>query len=117
MLAASCVRSVQNGMVVNTASERAEKSRALMVELLTADQPKISHDASSHFNLMSLMNGVSKSRFPPREACHVPLLDDSHVAMNVNLDACIHCNLCVGPVVKFRSMTLLGWLDVVMNRR
>ena len=34
VLAASCIRPVQNGMVVNTASERAIKSRALVVEFL-----------------------------------------------------------------------------------
>ena len=108
VLAASCVRSVQNGMVVKTASERAIKSRALIVELLAADQPEISHDVSSHFNLMSLMNGVSESRFPPREACHVPLLDDSHVAMNVNLDACIHCNLCVRACREVQVNDVIG---------
>ena len=95
VLAASCIRPVQDGMVVNTASERAEKSRALVVELLAADQPDQPHDASSHFLDMAALNDVSESRFPAREACHVPLLDDSHVAMSVNLDACIHCNLCV----------------------
>lgn len=108
VLAASCVRSVQNDMVVKTASERAIKSRALIIELLAADQPEISHDASSHFSLMSLMNGVSESRFPPREACHVPLLDDSHVAMSVNLDACIHCNLCVRACREVQVNDVIG---------
>ena len=48
VLAASCIRPVQDGMVVHSASERAQKSRALVVEL-TADQPKAAHDVSSHF--------------------------------------------------------------------
>ena len=62
-------------MVVNTASERAEKSRALVVELLAADQPDQPHDASSHFLDMAALNDVSESRFPAREACHVSLND------------------------------------------
>ncbi|MEM9426262.1 MAG: formate dehydrogenase subunit alpha [Pseudomonadota bacterium] len=94
-LVASCIRPVAEGMAVKTASERAEKSRKLVAELLVADQPEVKHDASSHFWDMAAANGVSESRFPAVEETRVPLLDNSHVAMNVNLDACIHCNLCV----------------------
>ena len=94
-LVASCIRPVAEGMVVRTDTERAEKSRALVVELLAADQPAVVHDASSHFWDMAAANGVSESRFPAKEPAKIPLLDDSHVAMRVNLDACIHCNLCV----------------------
>jgi formate dehydrogenase major subunit len=108
VLAASCIRPVQDGMVVNTASERAEKSRALVVELLAADQPDQPHDASSHFLDMAALNDVSESRFPAREACHVPLLDDSHVAMSVNLDACIHCNLCVRACREVQVNDVIG---------
>ena len=108
VLAASCIRPVQDGMVVNTASERAEKSRALVVELLAADQPDQPHDASSHFLDMAALNDVSDSRFPAREACHVPLLDDSHVAMSVNLDACIHCNLCVRACREVQVNDVIG---------
>ena len=95
VLAASCIRTVQEGMVVRSNSERATKSRALVVELLAADQPVTAHDASSHFVEMAKLNNVDGSRFPAKDPSHVPLLDDSHVAMRVNLDACIHCNLCV----------------------
>jgi formate dehydrogenase major subunit len=108
VLAASCIRPVQDGMVVHTNTARAEKSRALVVELLAADQPDTAHDASSHFNAMAALNGVSESRFPARDACHVPLLDDSHVAMNVNLDACIHCNLCVRACREVQVNDVIG---------
>ncbi|MDC3235049.1 formate dehydrogenase subunit alpha [Candidatus Puniceispirillum sp.] len=108
VLAASCIRPVQDGMVVHSASERAQKSRALVVELLAADQPKTAHDVSSHFLDMAAMNGVSESRFPARDACKVPLLDNSHVAMNVNLDACIHCNLCVRACREVQVNDVIG---------
>ncbi len=94
-LVASCIRPAADGMVVKTDSDRAEKSRAMVMELLVADQPEEAHDTSSHFWDMAKLNDVSDSRFPAKEAEKIPLLDDSHVAMRVNLDACINCNLCV----------------------
>ncbi|MFY2822806.1 formate dehydrogenase subunit alpha [Ruegeria sp. MALMAid1280] len=94
-LVASCIRPAADGMVVKTDSDRAEKSRTMVMELLVADQPEEAHDTSSHFWDMAKLNDVSDSRFPAKEAEKIPLLDDSHVAMRVNLDACINCNLCV----------------------
>ncbi|WP_282022393.1 formate dehydrogenase subunit alpha [Ruegeria faecimaris] len=94
-LVASCIRPAADGMVVKTDSDRAEKSRAMVMELLVADQPEEAHDKSSHFWDMAELNDVSNSRFPAKEAEKIPLLDDSHIAMRVNLDACINCNLCV----------------------
>ncbi|NOD97364.1 formate dehydrogenase subunit alpha [Ruegeria sp. HKCCD6228] len=94
-LVASCIRPAADGMVVKTDTDRAEKSRAMVMELLVADQPEQPHDASSHFWDMAKLNDVSDSRFPAKEPEKIPLLDDSHVAMRVNLDACINCNLCV----------------------
>jgi len=97
VLVASCIREVAEGMVVNTESARAEASRKMVMELLLADQPAQpeAHDRSSHLWDMAELTGVSSSRFKPMEKDRVPLLDDSHVAMRVNLDACIQCNLCV----------------------
>src|SRR3974377_1762923 len=37
--------------------------------------------------------GIDVARFPEREK--MPASARSHPAMAVNLDACIHCNLCV----------------------
>ena len=38
----------------------------------------------------------------------MPLLDDSHVAMRVNLDACIHCNLCVRACREVQVNDVIG---------
>jgi formate dehydrogenase major subunit len=108
VLVASCIRRVADGMVVKTDTERAEKSRALVIELLVADQPEKAHDASSHFWDMAALNGVTKSRFPAMEPNFVPLLDASHVAMSVNLDACIHCNLCVRACREVQVNDVIG---------
>ncbi len=109
-LAASCIRTPADGMVVNTTSERAEKSRAMVMELLLADQParREAHDRSSHLWDMAEATGVSESRFPAIETDRVPLLDDSHVAMQVNLDACIHCNLCVRACREVQVNDVIG---------
>ncbi len=94
VLAASCIRTPREGMVVKSASARAEKARAMVFELLVADQPKreTSHDPESKFWNWASDIGVTESRFPQRETW-AP--DTSHTAMAVNLDACINCNLCV----------------------
>ncbi|MGB0411763.1 MAG: formate dehydrogenase subunit alpha [Pikeienuella sp.] len=110
VLAASCVREVSPGMVVKTEGERSEKARAMVMELLVTDQPErdTAHDKSSHLWDMADAQGVADSRFPAIEKTRVPLLDDSHVAMKVNLDACIHCNLCVRACREVQVNDVIG---------
>ena len=57
VLAASCIRTPTQGMVVNTETPRADTARKLVVEMLLADQPErdTSHDKSSHFWKMAEM--------------------------------------------------------------
>jgi len=109
-LVASCIRPVSEGMVVTTDSARAVKARKLVVEMLAADQPDrdAAHDKSSHFWDMAEAQGVDESRFPAIEETRVPLLDASHVAMSVNLDACIHCNLCVRACREVQVNDVIG---------
>ena len=110
VLAASCIREPSEGMVVTTNNPRAENARKMVMELLVADQPKQdeAHDKSSHLWDMAELNGVSESRFPKLEAGRIPLLDDSHVAMSVNLDACISCNLCVQACREVQVNDVIG---------
>ena len=95
VLAASCIRKPTAGMKVTTQSERAASARKLVMELLLADQPARAdaHDPASRLWHWAEAQGVSESRFPARDT-H-PDADLSHPAMAVNLDACIHCTLCV----------------------
>ncbi|PID62222.1 MAG: formate dehydrogenase subunit alpha [Gammaproteobacteria bacterium] len=110
VLAASCIRQPTDGMVVLTGSERATKSRRMVMELLLADQPERStaHDRSSHFWAMAEMQGVHASRFPKVEIERTPEIDRSHVAMQVALDACIHCNLCVRACREVQVNDVIG---------
>ncbi len=110
VLAASCIRLPTEGMVVNTQNPRSVSARKLVVEMLMADQPEQStaHDKSSHFWDMAAMQNISVSRFPAMEKQRVPLLDASHLAMSVNLDACIHCNLCVRACREVQVNDVIG---------
>ena len=107
VLAASCIRTPSPGMKVNTASERAKKSREMVFELLASDQPKreVAHDPESKFWNWADKVGVDESRFPAREAI-AP--DPSHRAMRVNLDACINCNLCVRACREVQVNDVIG---------
>ena len=109
-LVASCIREARDGMVVTTNSSRAETARRLVVEMLLADQPEreAAHDKSSHLWDMAEMQGVTDSRFPRLEEGRIPLLDDSHVAMRVNLDACIQCGLCVRACREVQVNDVIG---------
>ncbi|HET7411936.1 MAG TPA: formate dehydrogenase subunit alpha [Pararhizobium sp.] len=109
-LAASCIRTPAPGMKVVSQSDRARTARKMVTELLLADQParEEAHDRSSHFWQMADMQGLSDSRFPRLESTRIPLLDGSHAAMRVNLDACIHCNLCVRACREVQVNDVIG---------
>jgi len=109
-LAASCIREPAEGMVVTTDQPREVQARKMVMELLVADQPEQpdAHDKSSHLWDMAAVQGVESSRFPTMDADHIPLLDDSHVAMSVNLDACIQCGLCVRACREVQVNDVIG---------
>ncbi len=94
VLAASCLRRPAPGMVVRAATDRAERSRRMVMELLLADQPprERARDPQSELWRWAETMRQTTSRFPARPA---PPPDRSHPAMAVHLDACIHCTRCV----------------------
>jgi formate dehydrogenase major subunit len=95
------------GMKVKTATERATKARAMVMELLVADQPQraTSHDPTSHFWSQADFVSVTESRFAA-SARWQP--DASHPAMRVNLDSCIQCNLCVRACREVQVNDVIG---------
>ncbi len=107
VLAASCIRTPSPGMKVSTGSGRARSARNLVMELLVADQPprEVAHDPASKLWNWADDMGVTTSRFPIRRP---PAPDSSHVAMRVNLDACIHCNLCVRACREVQVNDVIG---------
>ena len=110
VLQPSCHRAATEGMVVRAATERAERSRRTVMELLLADQPppERAHDRSSRLWQWAKEMGIRESRYPARAEVAVPKPDPSHVAMRVNLDACIHCNLCVRACREVQVNDVIG---------
>ena len=107
VLAASCLRTPTKGMVVTTNNERAKKAQSLVMELLVTDQPQrnVAHDQQSHLWQWADKLEISSSRFEAREA---PAMDNSHPAMQVALDACIQCNLCVRACREVQVNDVIG---------
>ncbi|MDF1748931.1 MAG: formate dehydrogenase subunit alpha [Alphaproteobacteria bacterium] len=106
-LAASCIRTPSEGMVVKSASDRAKSSRDMVFELLLADQPEreVAHETDSKFWTWIDKMDVETSRFPKRQTYAT---DASHTAMRVNLDACINCNLCVRACREVQVNDVIG---------
>ena len=107
VLAASCIRMPAAGMKVKTQSDRAKAARRMVTELLLADQPPrdVAHDPDSELWQIVTRQKLEAGRFPRRAA---PAPDRSHPAMAVNLDACIHCNLCVRACREVQVNDVIG---------
>ncbi|MEA2989724.1 MAG: formate dehydrogenase major subunit, partial [Alphaproteobacteria bacterium] len=107
VLAASCIRTPAPGMKVKTQTERAKNARRMVAELLLTDQPAeaLAHDPDSELWQIVRRQNIAPGRFP-RDARPAP--DRSHVAMAVNLDACIHCNLCVRACREVQVNDVIG---------
>ena len=128
VLAASCRRRVADGMVVRTDTERADKSRRMVFELLAADMPETPVDGTSPFHEWLDTFGIEGRRLPSAErgiatstdhadvseampSAQAPLHDVSNPAIAVNLDACIACNLCVRACREVQVNDVLGMAD------
>ena len=107
VLAASCIRTPTDGMVVNSDNHRAKNARKMVMELLVADQPprEAAHDPESELWRYAESQQVEAARFPAKPAA-VP--DDSHPAIAVNMDACIQCNLCVRACREVQVNDVIG---------
>ena len=103
-LAASCCRSPSNGMVINTQSERAVCARNIVMELLSTDVDQ-QVAAGSAFDLLADSMQIKSSRFPKTKKHQN---DNSHPAIAVNLEACIHCNLCVRACREIQVNNVIG---------
>ncbi|MEL6920507.1 MAG: formate dehydrogenase subunit alpha [Pseudomonadota bacterium] len=111
-LAASCIRKVSDGMVVRTDTERADKSRRMVFEMLAADMPPrdASPDDQSVFWQWAQAWGIDGGHARlPKYGIEAPLGHDlSNPAIAVNLDACIACGLCVRACREVQVNDVLG---------
>ncbi|MEL6751627.1 MAG: 2Fe-2S iron-sulfur cluster-binding protein, partial [Pseudomonadota bacterium] len=112
-LAASCTRKATDGMVVKTTGERAEKSRAMVFELLAADMKARDEaaDGGSSFWQWAESFGIDgrDQRLPGSTPLSADgIHDTTNPAIAVNLDACIACNLCVRACREVQVNDVLG---------
>ena len=107
VLAASCIRTPTEGMVVHSENHRAKTARKTVMELLVADQPSrdTAHDPDSKLWRYAETQDVDAARFPAKSS---PAPDSSHPAIAVNMDACIQCNLCVRACREVQVNDVIG---------
>jgi len=100
-LSASCIRKPENGMTVNTHSEKATKSREMVFELLLSDQQEPEGDFKRWLGDMN----IQEKRFPGKNQISN---DDSHSAILVDLNKCIHCKLCIQACHDIQGNNVIG---------
>ena len=107
VLAASCIRTPTEGMVVHSENHRAKTARKMVMELLVADQPSrdTAHDPDSELWRYAETQEVDAARFPAKSS---PAPDRSPPAIAVNMDACIQCNLCVRACREVQVNDVIG---------
>ena len=112
-LAASCIRKPQEGMVVQTDSKRAEKSRQMVFELLASDmrpREETPDNQSAFWNWAGSMGIDGSSRFQSKFE-HAGMdrgHDVTNPAIAVNLDACITCGACVRACREVQVNDVIG---------
>ena len=107
VLAASCIRTPTEGMVVHSENQRAKTARKMVMELLVADQPSrdTARAPDSELWRYAETQDVDAARFPAKAS---PVPDSSHPAIAVNMDACIQCNLCVRACREVQVNDVIG---------
>lgn len=110
VLTASCVRPAENGMVVQTASDKVKAARHTLIELLMADHPApcARQQRTNDCELETLARhfGITHSRFPKRSTGRGK--DDSSPSIAVDFDACILCDRCIRGCNEIRHNFVLG---------
>ncbi len=110
VLAASCVRPVDPGMVVNTCSEKVQRARRTLVEILMADHPtpcaRQQHSGDCELETLAKRERLDQSRFAPRATARGK--DDSSISIAVDFDACILCDRCIRGCDEIRENFVLG---------
>ncbi len=106
VLQAACMRQAEDGMVVRTQSDKVQRSRRMLVELLMSDYPQggrghgEAHGAHNGYtgkpNLLldlARQQGITAPRFPARPFDRGR--DLSSKVIQVDHNACIMCDCCI----------------------
>ena len=110
--AAACVRACESGMDVETATPEIERSRAVLTEMLLADQPDREHDpkqaTTGDNELLALADrfGVTQNDALPR--ANGRGTDFSSPVIAVDHDSCILCDRCVRACDDIQGNDVIG---------
>ncbi|MDO9146053.1 formate dehydrogenase subunit alpha [Rhodoferax sp.] len=116
-LAPSCCRSATAGMEVQARSDRAVKSQKMVLEMLLSDMPDTGYkwnekdESQQHGELSDWAARMDVSVRPELKTLRrkQPRADFSHMAMAVNLDACIQCKRCVRACREEQVNDVIGY--------
>jgi CRP-like cAMP-binding protein len=108
--AASCIRPVEPGMVVNTASDGVKRARHTLVELLMSDHPspcaRERQSGDCELEALAKQENITRARYTPHALRRGP--DDSSMSIAVDFDACILCDRCIRGCTDIRENFVLG---------
>ena len=108
VLQPSCVRTISDGMVVNTNNDRVVHSQKLVLELLTSDVSHKVYKKDSELSDWAERLNIKANRFPTNvQEKH----DLTHPAIAVNLDACIQCTRCVRACREEQVNDVIGYAN------
>ncbi len=110
VLAASCVRPVEEGMVVATASDGVRRARRTLAELLLADHPSPCERQQTTADCELERLGAAYDVGPPRFAARTwPRgLDQSSLFIAVDHTACILCDRCIRACTEVKQNNVIG---------
>ncbi len=108
VLQPSCVRTISDGMVVNTNNDRVIQSQKLVLELLASDVSDKVYKKDSELSDWAERLKIKTNRFPTNvQEKH----DLTHPAIAVNLDACIQCTRCVRACREEQVNDVIGYAN------
>jgi len=108
VMAASCVRHAEPGMVVKTASEKVERCRSMLTELLLSEQPaeSVKERTTGDDQLAALARRYDvEARLPHGNSRPA---DASNPAIAVDHQACILCDRCIRACDDIQHNLVIG---------
>jgi len=105
-LAASCKRFPTPGLKVWSHSDRAEKARAMVLELLQTNSTPVGPTPFDPAKRFGALGAASSGRLP--KPSHTAKVDTSHPAIDVDMSRCILCRNCVQACRDVQSNAVIG---------
>jgi formate dehydrogenase major subunit len=110
--AASCVRACENGMDVKTATPELERSRAMLTQMLLADQPERERDpkqtTTGDNELLALADRYGVTAHDGLPVAAGRGTDFSNPVIAVDHDSCILCDRCVRACDDIQGNDVIG---------